>query len=371
MPESALVAIGVRFRPVEALMIRSSGEFGLGAWVKGSPIVLPTTVAGALGYAGWCIDAGCSEGQDRWGSVRECVATLIRRRFNLPVQGLDLVMRGPALLIKGKPYIATLNGLVEVSPEGLSDWVRRQKRGEVPGKRAGEVKHHHIASGRLMLARTCVGLSRTTKVSRVMPDGTGLLYTAPYVYYVFRSRNENQILRADLVVDIIIKQGEGNTPTTVRIPVRLGGEGRKALVELSLNEPALLNEVRRLWNVKDMRYSLLVLATPMILGIPNHKPLSHEEVRDLVLSTLDRYLRGVADVEEVFSVHPRVRPTVAPLQLGYDEARGRKGGIRPALMPGAVFLAKLRSGWEEVYVRGVGLHSEIGFGTLIPVPYVG
>jgi len=356
-------SIGVRVKLVEALMVRGSGELQAGAWIRGFSPMLPTTLIGALAHVGWCIDNACSVG-NRWDALRRCVASLISRKFRVNVGWEDLRFRGPALLVEGGGdglFVMCREGLVEVSPQGIVDWVRRQERGERPGKRAGNVRHRLIRPEAFITERTGVGLVRETKVAK-----EGLLFTVPYMSnYV--SIDGFRAGRITVVADLLVTSPISGIDVRV-VAVRLGGEDRKALAELSTRS-VLVGILERMWEGRGGGEAVLVLLTPLLLPQLSGKDgLSLRDLEEVVLRVVDESLDGYASVSGgVFSVHPGVRPRVVPLQLGFDERARVKGSILPALLPGAVFRAHVTD-WAEVYQRGAGHLSEVGFGTLLPLP---
>ncbi len=361
---TSLNVIGIRFKPVEALLIRPSGEFQLGTWLRGFSPILPSTPAGALANAGWCLDSNCSRG-DRWVALRRCIASLLSHRLGVDVGYEDIVLRGPAVLVEGrgevKPHVMCYEGLVEVMPEGISEWVDRQERGERPGKRAGPSKHRLVQPP--MTERTGVGLDRVSKTVL-----EGYLYTVPYMdNYIRLGRNDFETLT--LVTDVLVRSNARGGSDKEFLPIRLGGEGRKALLEMRWgNAHTLMGFLQKLWGDRGGGEALLLLATPMLL--PELRGVrTLRDIENTIVETVKGGLKGCKSVKRnVFSIHPKVRVRIMPLQLGFDERKGVKGEMLPALMPGAVLRASIDD-WKEIYWLGAGKLREVGFGTLLPLPY--
>jgi|GEM_PF-2572092 len=362
---TSLNVVEVKFRPIEALLIRPSGEFQLGTWLRGFTPILPSTPAGALASAGWCLDNTCSSG-DRWVAVRRCLASLLSRKLGAGVGQESIALRGPVVLVEGrdgvKPYVMCCEGLVEVLPEGISEWVCRQEKGERPGKRAKPSKHKLMRPP--IIERTGVGLNRVRKTVL-----EGYLYTVPYMDNYIRLSHD-ALARLTLVTDVLVKGGDGFKVRKESLPVRLGGEGRKALAELRVGGAStLMGFLQGLWGGRRGGEALLLLATPILLPeLRSARTL--KDIENIAVKTIREGLRDYCKSIEgnIFSVHPRVRVRVMPLQLGFDERRGVKDEILPALMPGAVLRANI-SDWREVYWLGAGKLREVGFGTLLPIPY--
>ncbi len=366
-----LLNIGVHIKLIEPIMCREPGEFGFGAWLQGSTIPLPTTVAGSLACTGWCRNKKCSENKSRWEALTSCIASLLKSEFG--VEAGSVRVKGPLVTDGEKLFVGCAEGLVELSVDGVSEWVERQERGERPGKKAGDAKHRLISLESILQERTGVGLVREKKVVKIMREGEGLLYTAPYIYYYYRgSKNKKtrDLRILDLAVDIIVESTETTKDAVVecrKLPLRLGGEDRKALATLTLNKPRVLSILEGMWREHETNEAVIVLATPMILP----RSIAGDGIERNLLEAVEEGIEGFAELDkkEVYSVHPRVRPRITPLQLGFDERSGRKGEIRTALLPGAVFKVRVIGDWRKLYVRGAGELTRIGFGTLLPVPY--
>jgi len=171
-------------------------------------------------------------------------------------------------------------------------------------------------------------------------------------------------------VDIIVENGERGENVareSKKLPLRLGGEDRKALATITLNKPEILSILESVWEKHETDGALLVLATPMILP----KNISYGRIEKRLLEAVQESIKEVAELEkeEIYSVHPRVRPRISPLQMGFDERNKRKGEIRTALLPGIVVKVRMVGDWRELYAKGAGELAEIGFGTLLPIPY--
>ncbi len=358
---------GVRIRLTEAILCREQGDFEYGAWLRGSVIPLPTTISGSLACAGWCRNERCTNGKDRWEAMSRCIASLLRSELGVTVERVKV--RGPVATDGEKLFIGCAEGLVEVSVGGISGWVRRQTEGERPGKRAGQVKHRMILPENILRERTGVGLLRGKKV---VNEDRGLLYTAPYVYYYYEDYENNRKHRRilNLATDIIAENSESDENVareSKKLPLRLGGEDRKALATITIGKPEILSILESVWEKHETDGALLVLATPMILP----KNVSYGRIEKHLLEAIQESIKEVAELEkeEIYSVHPRVRPRISPLQMGFDERNKRKGEIRTALLPGIVVKVRMVGDWRELYAKGAGELAEIGFGTLLPIPY--
>ena len=303
--------VAASFKPVEPLALRGPGEILTGSWLNHIPLPLPTTLLGSI------------------------ASKLI---------GEIEAVKGP-FLKKGEGwYLWAGRGLVELDPDGISDWVNRQKRGERAGKRARETKHKLFLGGDLIsvMERISASLYRGKKLVR---EREGALFGVPYVE-----------LKGEIIMDFLVKEKRNESMTIV---VRLGGEDRVARAELPY-AVTLYSWLEDQWTSE--REALLLVGSPLLL----------ESVEDPVESFIREVerIKGVDWVEDdLYSVHRLVRATIAPFYPGFDEVKGKKESLRTALLPGAVFHVKVDS-WEEVYRSGAGLYREVGYGTLVPLPVV-
>lgn len=336
--------ISFEILPVEELSFKAPGEVGTGYRLSHIPLPLPTTIAGALAAIGWIRDPNCSrDAYNRVDRVKRCLGSLGFRLSSI---------RGPYLLSAGNSdgyYIWSSNRLIRLDVEMVSRWIRRQEEGATPGKRSVrdfERKDYERLFYKIVSShRFFVRLQRGKKV---VDEARGALFSLPFVGY----KREDRI-----VFDVF---GEGSLPD--KFFVRLGGEQRIAVIEKS--SKGMFSFLREIWGEKKGGRSVVVVATPILADFCQDDPL------DCIKKLFEKndLIEFRSGLVEIFSVHPYIRPVITPLYPGFDEIRRVKEPFYLALLPGAAVVGDVES-WSKLYQDGIGKYRELGYGTLVPIPY--
>lgn len=335
--------VEVRARPIESLMLRGPGEFhvGAGSWLSPLPLPLPTTVCGAAGAIGWVISGRRSlTYPSRWERLLDNLA-----RF-LGVERVEAV-RGPYLVTEQGVWISAWNGVVRFDPRELRKRILDFSAGKWEKKGEDEL---FVPVLKFSSRRIGISLQRGGKTVR-----RGFIYSAPYVDYMSVWREPA------ICVDVKVS-GAGERFEQRRSVCRLGGEGRKAIVE-SRNRSTLRDLLWKAWSGRKGGRAAAILLSPMILeGQPrNPESLIDEAIR--VVESID----SIDSVEGILPVHRGGRVTISVLQLGYDEVARRRAGFQAVVLPGAAFVCEVRD-WESVYGFSGIPQERVGFGSLAPIP---
>ena len=338
----------LKFRPIGPLALRGPGEISTGFHLRYIPLPLPSTLLGSVSAIGWY-----SSGKEAPSTMskKDRILRNIKEVLNCEVK----CIRGPYLCCGSEWYIWAGSGLVNLNQEGIREWINRQEKGEMPGKRAKEIKNYVYYPRELSLRkdepiavsdRTGVSLDRKRKVVKF--EG-GALFTVPYVDF-----------NGEIVLDFNCDSDE-EVNYDREFVVRLGGESRISRVSIEEGR-GLYNKLEEIWRNKDGEECIAVLASPMLL----EDEIS--EVGDLI-KLLEKEFNGSSArfKGEIYSVHPRVRVEVINFYPGYDEVMNKKEKMIKAILPGAAFPLEVED-WRRVYSNGIGKFREIGYGTVVPIP---
>ncbi|GEM_PF-1812509 len=136
----------------------------------------------------------------------------------------------------------------------------------------------------------------------------------------------------------------------------LGGETRPARIHVTSHVPGL-ELAQALWKGS----SYLYIATPLL--VPSSAYTVEEEPRRLIPSLL-----------RALGLEPGPRPLawgrlrLTAIGLGYSLCRNRRRPYHAAILPGAVLEATTARSLPQAYMQGFGVHREVGWGTILPLP---
>jgi len=304
---------------------------------------LPSTIAGALAFMayrkGLC---SASENVDvEFNDLRECISGLF---------GKQAVIR-PGFSARGDSYYAYIGSPVmprlDRLREKLQELAFRIGRSKSPGLTAHSLIGRLIREGDPLMPlhghRTGIAIARSSK--NVIE---GHLYSVEYVDY--------RSLGAKLVALVKPKPGKPIKDTT-----RFGGEGGVALA--SLREPEKEEEMLVQGRGDTWAFTLL---TPALLDSAPTAPLNPsspklgEELGSLITSMH-------SCVEEAKVLHiPRGELDTSTILPGWRLNKPRKPHL--LIPPGtAGLLVASPNCARDVAEKGVGAHSDIGWGTILLV----
>jgi len=338
----------LKFRPIGPLALRGPGEISTGFHLGHIPLPLPSTLIGSISAVGWHLSGRTPSTSNKI----ERILINVKKALNCKVK----CIRGPYLRYGGEWHIWAGSGVVNLNPDGIREWINRQNKGERPGKRAKEIEKYDHYPKELSIKedgpiavynRTSASLDRKRKVVKF--EG-GALFTVPYVDF-----------NGEIILDFNCDSDEEMNYDREFV-VRLGGESRISRVSIEKGG-GLYNKLEEIWRDRDGGECIAVLASLMLL----EDKIS--EVGDLI-KLLEKEFNGssASFKDEIYSVHPRVRVEVINFYPGYDEVMNKKEKMIKAILPGAAFPLEVRD-WRKVYSNGIGKFREIGYGTIVPIPF--
>lgn len=336
--------IGIRFRIIEPMMFRKSGEFdpssrGFQSSAQSLLMPTPSTVVGAISTS---LMKGRTLSETNW--VDEY----------LQIIGMDSVLRGPYLIAEQRIFVEdrinnVLLELTEVKNE-IEELCRAYKEGFLKIEKKG--KGMHIGS---FIERVGIGLTvrakdkdKSTKIAK-----EGLLYSASFVDY---SSKDMGITSVYLHMDV-----RGSLCDMLRDfkVLRLGGEERVAL--LGPSTETIVEKLRRgLWESKNTFTGKLTLflISPALFRSGKKISVLKEEIKGHIARAC-KSLSGI-----------KVYGRVTLLGAGYSLSKGGRKPIFVAIEPGTLILVDvIDCNLESLYWNGIGeVGREIGYGSLLPVP---
>lgn len=345
----------IKFRLFEPMMFRGSGEFdpsARGLQARAASLMLPTpsTIAGAI--ATMLLEKGVSySGGYTW------------LEKYLSILGLDVRVRGPFLhaggdeMFVGDDLLRALLSLVDakLKCERISHAVFHRVDScmdVIEGLRVMEVDVEHVkeklnAKSLDFRERVGVGLAVRKGFGKLAEEG--LLYSNLTVDYSCLG------VAVDVLVDVsgsLCERLVGNGS----VAVKLGGEGKACLVKVSERAEGFNNVKRLLWREATTFSGIIALyvASPILF-------ISGGEIVDNIKNFLE------ANDLEYIRLYGEVNVTGTGFSL---DVKKRKP-IYSALKPGSIIFARAKNcNLENLYWNGLGISSQIGYGTIIPIPLI-
>jgi len=341
--------VTIIFKIVEPMMFRGSGEFD--PFVRGTqsraltlPLPTPSTVAGAL--ATYCISTlnksmpKSSEWLERYKEILG----------DVKIKGLLLSLNGELLVEDridgGFLDMKTLKSKCEKKYKKLS---KKLTSIEELNKEEEEPKVS-ISFEESKSIRVGTALEKRSK-SNAKIAKEGYLYSTEYIdYFSFRKKKVESIeilseLKGDIADELI---------SSKELPIKFGGESRVALLSFE-KDTQILNKIKsELWDNKDKHSGILALylSTPALFkGGKRIKECIGEWTNQVKYN-----LRGLYGESELLSA-------------GFG-LEGKRKPIYNSLKPGSIiFIEGEDFNLSDIYwEKGLGEATEIGYGTLLPVP---
>ncbi len=344
---------GVLFKPLTpGYSFRWGGEFsphtrGPQAYSQSTPLPLPSTTAGALA-------------------------------------GVILSLTGESLCSETGVYGDTLHGLRRLGGTGCSrvalrgpylyarqgeEWLLCMPAGRGQGlfcvaSRGGNIAAYKVTPPTLQSIGIALdNLSKTTI--------TELIYTAVYTDPLSALQAASKAgglsitpwstKTAGILVEVYADEScENNVKVVNGAVVQLGGETRPAEIHVTQHTPGL--ELAR--SLTERGYYLYV-ATPILLPSEDLVDVDREAV-----SVIRDVIGGIGLETNASRPVVRGRLRLSAIGLGYSLCRDRRRPYNAAILPGVVLDAHPSGGrsLEEAYMAGFGKYSEVGWGTLLPIP---
>jgi CRISPR-associated protein Cmr3 len=310
------------FRVLEPYLFRGPGEFdpstrGVYSSAFSFLVPSPSTVAGALATTFGYVETGSMEWDEAYSAV------------------LGAKIRGPYLR-RGLLYVE--NRIIEkfISLDDVQEYcylVKEQvygRRKEM--KKMEEILRSGFSPRKLMI--TGIGLMTRADMRKIADEERGLIYTASFIDYFSNTNISNITIEFDIISGKI---------RTGSYAVRLGGEGRASLLEISESEGYICRIPER----ADLLYVL--------------SPVLYETGAEFI-EQLKAELGKMGDVGSV-----KVFGKIDLLGAGYSEVKRRRKPIYQALLPGSVIILEKGVDGSRIYEEGIGVGKELGFGSVIPV----
>jgi len=303
------------FRSLEPYLFRGPGEFdpsarGVYSWASSFIAPNPSTTAGALATVCEYINTESMEWDEAYSKV------------------LRVKIRGPYLRKGSSLYVEDRVDGKFIRLEDVKEYCYLRERSldrEFEDELEDFLKERGFSPKELVI--TGIGLKARREMLKVADEDRGLIYTAILVDYP-------SDMNLDTSIELDIIAGEMKVGKYV---VKLGGEGRVSLLEISEVDSYICD-------IPERAHLLYVLS-----------PILYETGRDFV-----EMLR-----EEIGEA--KVYGKVDLLGAGYSEVRKRRKPIYQALLPGSVIFLEKGVKGREIYERGIGIGRELGFGSVIPI----
>jgi CRISPR-associated protein Cmr3 len=307
------------FRALEPYLFRGPGEFdpstrGVYSSASSLPVPSPSTVAGALATTYEYVDTKSMD----WDRAYSMI--------------LKAKVRGPYLRVGSVIYVEDRVDEVFIQLSDIKKYSHFKKR-RLSGEEDSEKKVEEICSvfdpKKMMM--TGIGLMTRTEMRKIADEEKGLIYTTTLIDYLF----DPKFTDVTIELDIISKKIEVR-----RYLVRLGGEGKGSLLEISKADDYICK-------IPEIANLLYVLS-----------PILYETGSDFV-EQLKSEISDAGDME--------ICGKIGLLGAGYSNVRRRRKPIYQALLPGSVILLEKNIEGRKIYEEGVGIGKELGFGSVIPV----
>jgi CRISPR type III-B/RAMP module-associated protein Cmr3 len=337
------------FKIVEPMMFRGSGEFdpfvrGVQSKALTLPLPTPSTVAGAL--ATYCI-ATLNKSIPKSNEWLERYKEVLG---DIKIKGLLLSLNGELLvedrISSGFLDMKTLKNVCEKKYKKLSKKLTSieelNKDGEEPKISISFEESKSIRIGTSLEKRS----ESNVKIAK-----EGYLYSTEYIdYFSFKKKKANSVeilieLKGDIADELILSKGS---------PIKFGGESRVALLSFK-KDSQILNKIKsEIWDSKDVHFGILALylSTPALFkGGKRIEEYICEWANQVNYNLLGFY--GESEL----------------LSAGF-ELEGKRKPIYSSLKPGSIIFIEERSlNLSDIYWgKGLGEATEIGYGTLLPVP---
>ena len=334
----------VLFRTVSPMLFRSPGEFqpeAKGPLAIAKTLLLPTpsTIAGCLATSSlYAKDIPSPVFPQKGWESDVCEVLRLGEGY----------LRGPYLFVGNEVWFQTMRATF-VRARDLPQYIELSIKKENKEK---ERKLKMLEREPIVIQRLGIGLKEGKKVADAE---RGLIYTANFIDYS-ASFGQTEVM---IAVD-----AEGWSPPRCGRIVRLGGEGRAAILETIENPRLRLIVNEFLDNPTSQLY--LYLVSPSLFAPPNPQV---ERVGEgaFVWPGIEKKIRELVDgltVEKVYGF-------VSPLGAGFALAgKPRRKPIYMSLEPGSFLKVRADdpSVIKELYQKGLTEYgSKLGYGTFVPV----
>lgn len=345
------------FEPVTTgYSFRWGGEFspqsrGPQAYAQSSPLPLPSSIAGVL--AGLALAKAGEPLCSKQGVYDDTMRGLRRLICGSRGSG-NIALRGPYLyMMQGENWILCV-------PTGRSQHLLCVTR------TSKELKVCKISPKSIQFVG--IALNDLTKTAiegyiytSIYTDPVSILNSASASCGLVKS-NGSSIIRG-ILVEVYAEKSCALDSVKIRDDlsdevVQLGGEARPARIRVTTNAPGL--ELAKTLETREE--VLLYIASPLLL---KDRPAAIQQADKIVVSIIEK-LGLVPSVKPVEGERLRL----AAIGLGYSICSNKRRPYHAAILPGTALRITRPKNLAETYIRGFGAYSELGWGTLLPIPYV-
>ena len=152
--------------------------------------------------------------------------------------------------------------------------------------------------------------------------------------------------------------------------LRFGGEFRSAFMDIIYENP-MYKYLEDLWRNYRSAEMLLLVASPIILDTsPSYEDLVKNPDKSVlnILRRLIEKIQGISIKNLTYASGIYGGLKLSLIGLGYDIACNMLRPLFPAIMPGSIISITTDASWHELYLKGLGLYTKYGWGTVIPLP---
>ncbi len=341
----------IEFEPITSMSFRKPGPFGVShrgpVSVSESYVVKITALLGNLAYVGFEQNSSCAnvEGtlQDPFLPVRNCITSIC-----------SLPLRGPYVehieqVFFGEDQLYPLSPLLERDKWNvISDLLKEFINGEVVLKRKAKALFQFKVEEPFARSGTSYGtmLEQNVKTTKHLYLKKRMFYDDVKFFFEALGGCKLQGSRA----------------------VTMGGDGGVSRINIDNSTP-VLDDLKKLWDTKfneRPEEAVVLVISPIIITNCDN------------LRSLDPLAPFKSIAKEVTPIPLFRRYSLDLYPLGWDMSKGSsnvsgRGAPRPqypAVLPGsAVVLKDLNVTPEDLYRNGLGAFKDLGFGTVIPLPF--
>jgi len=354
----------VEIKPLSSLLFREPGE--IDPWVKGPATVArgrylpsPSTIAGALAFIMYKRKK-CLKGEDWVDEIRYLLG-------NIKLRGTYLFdVKNGAVYIEHKNNLIELTNLLKniskytkilIKAKTFHDYEQSkniiaslQEKGRKENKQEDNVMENLAEK----YDKIGIALNRKKKIKIVKEN---YLYSFEYTSYSSDAR---------IAVDI-----EGSNLIEYEDIIRIGGKGGKGVVKIKNTDPLIPKHLGKEWEKNHTQWILYAVSPILVSDISNAIVSNSKEclsnmkgaciIPSLKFDEMKSLLKADFEIKYIIG-------SISLVATGYSLSRNRRKPLYPAIDKGSIIVAENINDPEDVYWKGLGFASDIGYGTVIPYP---
>ena len=328
----------------DPIYIGSMGESGPGQWTHTTQkLPLPTTILGALAELAYPCPDTRETAYAREKKIRLCLEKL----------GINFRSARAIYLKRGKSiYLASGDSFIRIYPRGLLNLGIKLDTLENIGRRIKGLFDITLEKEK----RLQVKLSdRKLPGLKIVDEELGGLFQKTAIYM---NQTQPRKEKISLILDLDAETEEKSFH--ISLP-------KSTPATLTITQSPLRTAIERYWDKNTGEYSLLYLATPLLIQPREKSPetLISQFKKEVALKL------GIKEenILDIYGFTRDAKPLIQTLFPGFDMFLNRREPLYTALMPGAAFLVKnLDKPWLNIYTTMFGEKASLGFGVLVPIP---